>query len=646
VLALVLTLVALAPLAQEVLTETLPDGRVVEREVVRNRDGNAVSHGSYKVRYADGEEAVRGRMKDGLRHGKWRYFHPSGKKRATGWYLTGLREKEWTYWDEEGEVNEAESGEYEIVEVPYSRRSLCARGESREGRRHGAWEFFWEHGATKARGAYVDDGLDGSWHFFHADGTFDADWVSGVYRAGRWSAPLSETDRSPLAPLPGRKGKSPAETDALALERLRAGFGEAKLLTEQDAAPMTARRWRSLAALTLADPGYGQFTLPEQLMAAGEAASWTDFRPLLTDGSDHALSGLYATSTFACRLPLSAERRLFAAEDEKSLEAIEAGLGWIVANQRADGAWQPDTFGDDHHTPGATGLALLALVGHGNTLHQGPHAAAVVRGTLWLLEHRDVKTGLLGERAGHAFLYNHGIATMALCEVAAFTESVQVREAAQAALDYIAAARNPGAAWRYDMPPSGDNDTSMTAWMVQALRSGEAAGLDVDSAAFDGAANWIEKATDAKNGRIGYDARGSKSARIQRQNDHFPPELGEAMTAAGLYARILIGETPELDPILLKNASRLHAKPPLFHETFGGEFYYWYYAIHALRQLGGEDWLRWKRLLTGELLDRQERDGSWGGECPWGWAGGSIYRTAMAVLCLEADYRHPVLLER
>ena len=53
-------LLALAPVQDaELVTETLPDGTYVEREVVRRRDGTVVSHGSYKSWWDDTQQAQR-----------------------------------------------------------------------------------------------------------------------------------------------------------------------------------------------------------------------------------------------------------------------------------------------------------------------------------------------------------------------------------------------------------------------------------------------------------------------------------------------------------------------------------------------------------------------------------------------------------
>jgi hypothetical protein len=67
------------------------------------------------------------------------------------------------------------------------------------------------------------------------------------------------------------------------------------------------------------------------------------------------------------------------------------------------------------HDVGATGLALLAYLGDGNTLRVGPYREQVKKGVAWLRQQQQ-ESGLIGESSGHAYMYNHGIATTAMVE--------------------------------------------------------------------------------------------------------------------------------------------------------------------------------------------------------------------------------------
>jgi len=340
--------------------------------------------------------------------------------------------------------------------------------------------------------------------------------------------------------------------------------------------------------------------------------------------------------------------------------ALGNGLAWLARHQEPDGRWDCDRFmerdpaqdrcsgpGDRLHDVGVTGLALLAFLGDGSSIGRGRYADVVTRGVDWLRGQQDPETGLIGERIGHAFHYDHAIASLVVCEAYIGSRSPLLRATAQRAVDYVLRARNPYGAWRYDSPPSGDNDTSVTGWMVLALKAAEEAGLEVDREAFDGALAWIVQVTDPGTGRVGYDAPGSRSSRIAGVNEDFPPEKGEAMTAAGLLCSVFLGQDPRSTPILSKHADLLLRTLPKW-EADGSDMYYWYYGTYAMYQMGGRHWERWSRALADVALENQRQDGahegSWDPAGPWGRPGGRVYSTAMMVLCLEGGYRYARVL--
>ncbi len=269
----------------------------------------------------------------------------------------------------------------------------------------------------------------------------------------------------------------------------------------------------------------------------------------------------------------------------------------------------------------------------------------MTRAVRWLLEQQDPDSGLIGEPVGHGYLYDHAIATVALSEAYFASRSPILEPRVQSAVNLIARARNPYSAWRYDLPPSGDNDTSVTGWMVMALVSARDAGLRIDSAALDGALSWIDEMTDPVTGRVGYDERGGPSSRVPGVNDHFPVDRTETMTAVGLLSRVFLGQDPRETPILEKHADLLlRALPEWDPDGLTNDMYYWYYGSYAAFQMGGRHWKAWNRAMQRALLRPQRRDGhacgSWDPIGPWGWAGGRVYSTALGALCLEVYFRY------
>jgi hypothetical protein len=334
--------------------------------------------------------------------------------------------------------------------------------------------------------------------------------------------------------------------------------------------------------------------------------------------------------------------------------AVDHALAWLISNQEQDGHWDLNDFpsksgaadaGAPIHEVGVTGLALLALLGDGHTLHSGAHTRAVESAVQWLQGQLDVDSGLIGEQVGYSFLYDHAIATAALAEAYRTGPTPLLRSSVQLAVNFILRARNPYGAWRYDVPPAGDNDTSVTAWMAIALQTAESADLKVDEAAYQGALSWISEVTDPQTGRVGYDSMGSASSRVSGINDHFPTDRGEAMTGAGIFVRLLLGDEPDAsmrkgEQLLLRHL------PEWAPGDLGCDLYYWMHGSNAMHMLGGRSLAAWSAALRGALLPSQRMDGdlagSWDPVDPWSFAGGRVYATALAALALQNENVTPI----
>ena len=123
-------------------------------------------------------------------------------------------------------------------------------------------------------------------------------------------------------------------------------------------------------------------------------------------------------------------------------QALKDALEWLKAHQSPDGSWDCDGFtnscgeigagvcegpGQETHDVGVTGLALLAMMGDGNTTERGHYQDVVKRGVKWLREQQDYDTGLIGEDTSHDFIYDHAIATLAICEAYYFGKSPLIK---------------------------------------------------------------------------------------------------------------------------------------------------------------------------------------------------------------------------
>ena len=355
-------------------------------------------------------------------------------------------------------------------------------------------------------------------------------------------------------------------------------------------------------------------------------------------------------------------RNLQAARGGKALDkALKDALEWLKDHQSSDGSWDCDGFqaecgkvgdgvcdgaGKPQHDVGVTALALLAFLGEGNTTNEGVYKEQVASGVAWLRGMQDPDSGLIGDKSNHEFLYDHSIATLALCEAYYSSKNPLLKKNCQKAVNYINRARNYNSAWRYQEPGNGENDTSVTGWMVFALKAAEDAKLTIDTDAYAGAKSWFDEVTDTTNGRVGYNEVGSFSSRITGVNDNYPPQKGEGMTAVALLSRVFMGEDPDSNSMLKKHGDLLLTKLPEWDpDGLGNDMYYWYYGTYAMYQMGGKYWSQWEATLKPELVDNQtqkgDEKGSWDTNGPWGHAGGRVYSTALMALCIEVYFRYP-----
>jgi hypothetical protein len=218
------------------------------------------------------------------------------------------------------------------------------------------------------------------------------------------------------------------------------------------------------------------------------------------------------------------------------------------------------------------------LLGAGETHESGPFKNTVKDGLKFLLSVQD-EDGCFGERVGQHFLYNHACAALAMAEAYGMSTAKAWKEPAQKGINFVLSAQNPYSAWRYAAPGDGDNDTSVTGWMMMVLKSGIMSGLQVDHTAFDNALIFVDEVTDPATGRTGYTAAGQPPSRMPSMMERFPAERSEALTAVGMVARIFGGHTLDTDPMISKGADLLINKPPIWDPNGGTiDFYYWYYA--------------------------------------------------------------------
>lgn len=349
---------------------------------------------------------------------------------------------------------------------------------------------------------------------------------------------------------------------------------------------------------------------------------------------------------------------------EETESAVRAALEWLVRHQAPDGSWSASGFSarcakkpctnvnvgrfgignasDGDYDAGVTALAVLAFTGSGNSHRSASDprfATALGRALDWLLarQQRDATSthhGRIGGGDHRKVMYEHAIATMAIGELLLLSgDRLRLVAPVRQAVEYALAARNPGAAWRYGHR-DGENDTSVTGWMVLALKTGKLARLGIPERRFDEAfadsIAYFRSLTDA-SGRTGYQERGRERGRVP------------TMTSVSVLCRIFAGEDRSARDIRGGVDQLLADRPAWSPNGDGVDFYYWYYATYATFQVGDAAWGAWNPAMKAALVESQRRgaceDGSWDPIDASGRRAGRVYSTALGAMTLEVYYR-------
>jgi hypothetical protein len=185
-----------------------------------------------------------------------------------------------------------------------------------------------------------------------------------------------------------------------------------------------------------------------------------------------------------------------------------------------------------------------------------------------------------------------------------------------------------------------DSDVSVTGWAVAALTGALKAGLKVDPAALEGAAEFVRWCR-AREGQVGYNDPRNAGLTVNGRNDHFDYHPA-GMSAIALRLSNEIERKPD-DPFLALAAARVAQDPPqVSANRLSIDYYYWMNGTLGLASCADAKLLApWTEALHGALLGLQEHkpegcgNGGWLVPDRWSYAAGPVYTTAMALLILE-----------
>ncbi len=191
--------------------------------------------------------------------------------------------------------------------------------------------------------------------------------------------------------------------------------------------------------------------------------------------------------------------------------AVSRALVYLRRSQELDGCWKAYAFGQPR-SAGVTGLAVMAFLSAGHTPTDGEHARAVEAGVRWVLQQqRD--NGVIATDSEYE-MYHHGICTLMLSEVVGMTRGEladDVRRGLAKAVEVILKAQRrsgPHAGgWRYTVYGS-DADLSVTGWQLLALRAAKNVGCEVPSESIEQAVDYVRRCYSEYRGGFAYTVRG------------------------------------------------------------------------------------------------------------------------------------------
>ena len=287
------------------------------------------------------------------------------------------------------------------------------------------------------------------------------------------------------------------------------------------------------------------------------------------------------------------------------------GLQYLAKSQISEGRWNEMPYGAE---PAVVGLAIIAMLAHGDDPNNGPYTLQVKRGLDYILKQMNPTTGYIGRS-----MYNHGFATLALAEAYGHVLDERLGPALEKGVRLITSsqARNPFTAWRYS-PESVDADTTVSGAQMVALFAARNAGIAVPEDAIQKGLAFFLKCQTPEGG-FGYTSATSPNG---------------ARTAIGCLVLALAKE----------KKSKAFESAFAFLKTAPGDAsyqqYFLYYAAQAYFHASPEAWNDWNRKNIKTLSSTQNEDGSWDGQF------GPTFSTAASLLSLALNYRYLPIYER
>lgn len=311
--------------------------------------------------------------------------------------------------------------------------------------------------------------------------------------------------------------------------------------------------------------------------------------------------------------------------DPQTETILKGALRYMAGRQTSNGSWYVE--GPTPFPVAMTGYVLMAFLATGNLPEEGEYGKNVTAGMQFLLDSVQPDGTFRGGETGGKYMYNHGIATIALAELYGQTKAQMIRPKLERLIQLIVKSQNNEGGWRYQ-PRSNDADISITVLQVTALRAAKNAGFDVPQQTIDNAVKYVRSCYLPGKGGFRYQPQGE--------------DVGFAKTAAAIYSLQVCGQYN--DPLVQAGSNYLFANPGV-----GGWITYGnYYAAPAQYMIGGDTWRRWYAVMKELALKKVKQNGN---TAYWdlsidGQGMGTIYCTAVYTNILAMPYHYIPLYQR
>ena len=302
---------------------------------------------------------------------------------------------------------------------------------------------------------------------------------------------------------------------------------------------------------------------------------------------------------------------------------INGGLKFLAGKQHLNGSWYFKE-GVGGHPVAMTGYTLIAFMSAGNLPSQGIYKKNVAAGMQFLLDSIQ-PNGMFRSVSGSQYMYNHGIATVALAELYGETHSATLRPKLERLVKVILKAQNSTGGWRYSAT-ANDADISVTVLQAVALRAAQEAGIAVPQDAIEKAVGYVHSCFNESQGGFSYQPGGG---------------AGFARTAGAIYSLQVLGKYD--DPKVQTGSQFLFA-----HSSERGDFWAYgsCYAAPAQYMIGGPTWRNWYAMMTKALMEKVQHNGDlafWDDNKE---DTGPILNTAVFVTILSMPYHFLPLYQR